>query len=133
MSMAERLGSSSEAWRPKDNEDHPNPLMGTVVEVDVVEGTAYGSYPLLYILDENGEEWCWHVFGTVAQKRIGQLEPKVGDKIGAKYLGEEPSPNYPGKTYSDWKIIVERADGKPDGPDWDSVVKKAEAEEEEEF
>lgn len=128
MPIDDRLSAESEAWRPadpKDFPDHPNPLIGTIVEIEELTGD-YGDYQLLHVIDDNGREWRWSVFGGVAQKRVAQLKPAVGDHIGAKYLGEKPSRNYPGKTYRDWKVIVEKGDGtKPAGPDWSAIEKAA--------
>lgn len=120
MSLADRVDSKSEAWRPKDTPEHPNPLIGKIVEVDEGDGD-YGVYPILYVQTEDGSEWRWHVFGGVAQGRILKLRPAVGDQIAAKYLGEEDSKNYKGKTYSNWKIVLEKADGKAAGIDYDSM------------
>jgi hypothetical protein len=141
--LSSRLNGNSEAWRPADNEDHPNPLVGEVVEVETGEGD-YGAYPILTIVGEDGAEWRWSVFGGVAQKRVAQLGPMVGDKVGAKYLGEEPSRNYPNRTYRNWKVVLERnpanvataapapaaaepprAPLPPASPDWKSIAANA--------
>lgn len=130
MTMSDRLDRSSEAWRPadpKDFPDHPNPLTGTIVEIEEVEGD-YGPYPLIHIRDDDGNEWRWSVFGGVAQGRVAKLRPNVGDRIGVKFLGDKPSRNYQGKTYRDWKIIVEPASGQAPAPNWDAIAKAAEDE-----
>jgi hypothetical protein len=128
MGIDDRLSASSEAWRPadtKDYPDHPATLVGRIVEIEDLEGD-YGAYPLIHVIDDDGNEWRWSVFGSVAQKRVAALKPAVGDRIGVKYLGEEPSKNYPGKSYRNWKIVVEKADGgTPVGPDWAALEKAA--------
>jgi hypothetical protein len=135
MGLSDRLSASSEAWRPadaKDYPDHPNPLVGSIVEIEQLEGD-YGAYPLIHIIDDDTNEWRWSVFGGVAQKRIAALKPAVGDRIGVKYIGESPSKNFPGKNYRNWKIVVEKAEGgKPAEPDW-AALEKAAGEADEEF
>jgi hypothetical protein len=121
MPLADRLSGASEPWRPADNEDHPNPLIGTVVEIDEGDGD-YGPYPILYIKDDDGNEWRWHVFGGVAQGRMIKLRPEVGDTIGARFLGTVPSKTKGYKPYANWKIALEKASGKAaGGPDWDAM------------
>jgi hypothetical protein len=136
MGIADRLGGNSAAWRPADNKTnkppHPNPLVGKVVEVTTGTGD-YGPYPLLFVLDEKGDEWRVHGFGSVLQSRIAELKPAPGDEIGIKYLGEEPAKAFPGKTYKNFKIVLERASGETDQPDWAAMAKTAEAEANEPF
>jgi hypothetical protein len=126
MAIADRLNGASEAWRPDlDGNDHPNPLVGKVVEVDQGE-SSYGTFPVVFITAEDGNEWRWSVLGGVAQKRIAKLQPSVGDEIGIRYLGKKPSPNYAGKFYADWKIVLEKGDGTaPPPPDWDAIAEAA--------
>jgi hypothetical protein len=135
MSLADRLDRPSEAWRPADPKEfpgHPNPLIGTIVEIEEVEGD-YGLYPLIHLRDDAGNEWRWSVFGGVAQGRIAKLEPKVGDKLGVKYLGDKPSRNFEGKKYRDWKIVLEPASGTVAEPDWKAMAAAAEDEGEDDF
>lgn len=123
MPLADRLTGSSEPWRPadvKDYPDHPNPLVGKIVEIDEGDGD-YGPYPILYIEDEAGNEWRWHVFGGVAQGRIIKLRPAVGDNIGVRFLGTVPSKTKGYKPYANWKIVLEKASGEAAGPDWDAM------------
>lgn len=110
MSIADRLNSEARSWRPIDTAeypDHPNPLVGEVVEVETGDGD-YGPFPILTLLDDDGNEWRWSVFGGVAQGRIQKLNPQVGDTLGVKYLGEKPSKNHANRTYHDWRIVLER-------------------------
>jgi len=114
---------AAEAWRPgepKDYPDHPNPLVGTVVEVSEGDGD-YGSYPILYIRDDSGNEWRWHVYGSVAQNRVIALRPSVGDEIGVKFLGTEPSKVKGYAPYKNWKIVLDKKSGDAAGPDWDAM------------
>lgn len=110
LSIADRLSKDAQSWRPIDSTeypDHPNPLVGEVVETETGDGD-YGEYPILTLLDDDGNEWRWSVFGGVAQGRIAKLNPQVGDTLGVKYLGEKPAKNFPNRTYHDWRIVIER-------------------------
>jgi hypothetical protein len=132
MGLADRLAGNSEAWRPADNDDHPNPVVGTVVEVTTGTGD-YGDYPLIFVQDEDGNEWRVHCFGSVLQSRIAALKPEPGDEIGIKYLGEEPAKAFPGKNYKNFKVVLEKKAGAADGPDWAAMAKAAEDEAEKPF
>jgi len=122
VSVTARMDGNSAAWRPADNPDHPNPLIGKVVEVEVGTGD-FGEYPIVFVLDDKGDEWRVHGFGNVLKKRIATLQPVPGDEIGVKYLGEEPARNYPGKTYRNFKVVVEKGDGNmPETPDWTTMA-----------
>lgn len=124
MSVRDRMDApAAEAWRPgdKDFPDHPNPLVGTVVEVSEGDGD-YGPYPIIYIRDDAGNEWRWHVYGSVAQNRIIALRPAVGDEIGVKFLGTEPSKVKGYAPYKNWKIVLDKAAGSAaSGPNWDAM------------
>lgn len=130
--MADRLSGESQAWRPDlPQEKHPNPLMAKVVDIEMGEGD-YGAFPILYLLDDDGTEWRWHVFGEVAQRRIARLQPAVGDRLGVKLLGDKPSRKFAGKSYRDWRVVIERADGKASAPDWAALAAAASGEDDEE-
>lgn len=133
MSIKDRLDGNSEAWRPDDpKKEHPNPLYGKVVEVTTGTGD-YGEYPLLFCLDENGDEWRVHCFNSVLKSRIAELRPEVGDEIGLKYLGTEKSKAYD-TPYKNYKVVLEKAAAtKPDSPDWDAIAAQAAAEADQPF
>lgn len=124
MSVKDRMDApAAEAWRPgepQDYPDHPNPLVGEIVEVSEGDGD-YGSYPILYIKDEVGNEWRWHVYGSVAQNRIIALRPEVGDEIGVKFLGTEPSKVKGYAPYKNWKIVIDKKGKAAAGPNWEAM------------
>lgn len=136
MGLRDRMDApAAEAWRPAEPKEfpgHPNPLVGEIVEVDEGEGD-YGPYPILYIKEDNGNEWRWHVYGGVAQGRIIKLKPAVGDEIGVRYLGEEDSKNFKGKKYKNWKIVLDKKSGVATGPDWDAMKPEDDVEEQDDF
>lgn len=107
MSLEERLESGlPSAWRP-DQEDDAT-IIGEVVEIQV--GTSdYGSYPLLVIRKDDGEEKAIHGFHTVLQNELVRQKPQVGERIGIKYLGEVPTkPGSKFKSFTGYRVKVER-------------------------
>ena len=80
------LDKSEEAWRPDIDKDHPNPLRGTVVDRGVFEGD-YGPATVLTVDDGGPTLWKVFGFGTVLQRRFEELQPRVGERVGAKYVG----------------------------------------------
>lgn len=133
MGLADRLEGNSEAWRPDDDKlKHPNPLVGKVMEVTTGTGD-FGDYPLLFVLDENGDEWRVHGFGTVLKSRIAELKPEPGDEIGLKYLGTQKAKGFD-TPYKNYKVVLEKgAAGKAEGPDWEAIAASAKAESEQPF
>lgn len=133
MGLADRLDGNSEAWRGDDPKlKHPNPLVGKVMEVTTGTGT-YGEYALIFVLDEKGDEWRVHCFGSVLSSRIAELKPAVGDEIGIKYLGTVKSKDFD-TPYKNYKVVLEKgAAGKAEGPDWEAISASAKAEAEQPF
>lgn len=82
------LDVEGKPWIPKDTakNGHPVKLIGTLVDLDE-RTTKFGAYPVLSIMDEAGETWTWHAFGTVAIKEVEKAAPELLDVIGVKYRG----------------------------------------------
>lgn len=133
MSLKDRLEGNSEAWRPDDETlGHPNPLTGWVTEVTTGTGD-FGEYPLLFVLDDDKNEWRVHGFGTVLKSRIAELKPEPGDEIGIRFLGLVKSKGFD-TPYRNYKLVLEKAQGtKAAGPDWEAMAAAAKAEAEEQF
>ena len=95
------------AWRP--DKDDPDVLIGTVV--DIQQGTSdYEPYPLLVIEQENGEEKAVHGFHTVLKNELIRQRPQIGERIGIKYLGEQPTkPGSKFKSFIGYRVKVDRA------------------------
>ena len=72
------------AWKPQPNEK----LVGVISELSEREGYDGGVYPIVTIRTEDGREFAFHAFHTVAQNELARLRPAVGDQIGIKYLGK---------------------------------------------
>lgn len=127
MGLTDRLTGNSEAWRPADNPEHPNPLEIEVLEVEMGDGD-YGPFPIVIGVDDSGDEWRVFGFGQVLQGRITKLAPEPGDRMGFRYMGEEPAKNFPGKMYKNYRVLIEKADPtKAGSPNWEEMQKAAEA------
>lgn len=116
-SLEDRLDSTSEPWKPNEGDK----LIGTVVDIDERDG-GYGSYPIIVVLTDSGDQLAFHAFHTVAKSELAKARPVVGDRIGVKYLGKPE-----GKNYESYRITVARDDGRQQ-LDWDRIGAEAEAE-----
>jgi hypothetical protein len=106
--LAERLDSFAEPWKPEPGEK----LIGEVVDLDERENE-YGSYPVVTVMTDEGEELAFHAFRTVPKNELAKQRPQVGDRIGIKYFGKPE-----GKDYELYRIKVER-DEQSKSIDWD--------------
>ncbi len=106
--LADRLDLFAEPWMPGLGEK----LIGEVVELDERENE-YGSYPVVTVLTDEGEERSFHAFRTVAKNELAKQRPQVGDRIGIVYLGKPE-----GKDYELYRIKVERGE-QSNSIDWD--------------
>jgi hypothetical protein len=78
----------AEAWR---REDSPK-IVGEVTALSEREGT-YGRYPIVTLRTEQGER-AIHAFHEVLANELARIAPKVGDKIGVKYMGKHEERGY---------------------------------------
>lgn len=116
-SLAERVDSFPEAWRPKAGDK----LVGTVVAIDMRD-SEYGEepYPIVTIGTEDGDEFAFHGFHTVARNELSKQRPRVGDEIALKYFGKNEE-----RGYERYRVLVIHAD-QPETPiDWDAVAVEA--------
>jgi len=117
--LSERLEQDlAPAWRP-DQED-PDILIGEVLSIEL--GTSeYGPYPLLVVRSEDGTEKAVHAFHTVLRNELVKHRPKVGERIGIKYLGEQKTAE--GSKFSSYIGYRVRVD-RPLGADfnWDKIA-----------
>jgi hypothetical protein len=121
MSLEDRLESGlPSAWRP-DQED-PDLLVGTVADIDfgVSEYTDSGKYPIIVIVDEKtNEEKAVHAFHSVLANELKRQKPQIGERIGIKFLGEQPTkPGSKFKSYIGYRVKVER---ETSTFDWDKI------------
>jgi len=109
--LEQQLDQETQPWMAEPGDK----LVGRIVEIGEMESD-YGTYPLIIVATETGEEKAFHAFRTVAKQEIARQKPSVGDRIGIKYLGRMPDKNYDG-----YKIRVVRSDGPPPALDFDKL------------
>lgn len=90
------------AWRP----DPGDKLIGEVVELSQREG-AYGTYPIVTVRQDSGEELALHAFHTVAQNELAKARPQIGERIAIKYAGQRLGGDGKSK-YHAYKVAVDR-------------------------
>jgi hypothetical protein len=109
-SIEDRLDASfAPAWRP----DVDDRLIGEVVALSERDG-GYGSYPILTIRRDSGEELAVHAMHQVLSSQLAELRPKVGDRIAIKYLGKIANKAGNG-SYHGYRAVSDAATG---GVDW---------------
>jgi hypothetical protein len=125
-SLAERLDSFPEAWRPTNAGEK---LIGELTDVDLRESDYGDPYTVLTVLAEDGStqdgemippgtELAWHAFHTMARNAVKRKQPQVGERVGIVYAGvgeAQPGMNAPVR----WRLLVERP--KPERFDYDTV------------
>jgi len=124
MTLEDRLEADlAPAWRP--DKDDSAVLVGEIVDID--EGTSdYDPYPLLTIRQDDGTELAVHAFHTVLKNELIRQRPKIGERIGIKYLGEQPTkPGSKFKSFIGYKVKVDRAAAEFD---WSKIGAEAEPE-----
>jgi hypothetical protein len=95
------LDSFPEGWRPTPGDK----LIGIVIglETRVAE---YGEYPIVSVRTDDGRDYAFHAFHTVARRELEKLQPKLGDRIGIAYHGPHPT-----KGYERYRIVIVRRAG----------------------
>jgi hypothetical protein len=91
----------ADAWRPEPGDK----LIGEVVELGQRDG-AYGVYPIVTVRQDDGVELAFHAFHTVAQSKLAEARPQVGERVAIKYLGLNKRGDRP---YHDYRAAVDRA------------------------
>ena len=122
-SLADRLDSFAEAWKPEPGDK----LMGRIVGLDK-RVSAYDDEPYVIVTVEAeessaedggkpipaGAERAWHAFDTIPRNELKRQRPRIGQRIGAGYHGLHA------RGYKRWKIVVEAAG--ETAFDWDEVA-----------
>lgn len=111
--LDERLDSTAEAWKPGPGDK----LTGVIVDVDS-RTTEFGTYPILTVVADDGREVAVHAFHTVLKNELAKRAPRIGERIGLKYLGKSE------KGYEAYRVVW--SDLVP--PDWAAIGVQAEAE-----
>ena len=92
------------AWKPASGDK----IVGTVTDLTSREGE-YGTYPIV-TLNTGDREVALHCFHEVLANELARIAPKVGDRVGVKYVGKDPD-----KGYHRYRV---RRDGDGDTFDW---------------
>jgi hypothetical protein len=105
----------AEAWRPAPGDS----LIGRVVAVDqrISSYDGVSLYPVVTVRRDDETTAAFHGYHAVAKAELAKQAPRVGERIGVKYIGKPP-----GKQYEAYRIVVDR-----DGPaiDWERIATKA--------
>lgn len=109
MNLTDRLDSFAQPWRPEVGDK----LIGEITDLDERENQ-YGTYPVVTVLTDEGEELAFHAFHTVARNELAKRRPQVGDRIGIAYHGKPE-----GKEYELYRVVVESDRQSPSGINWD--------------
>jgi hypothetical protein len=100
-SLEDRLDADfPPAWRPEPGDK----LVGEVVGVSERTG-GYGSYPIVTLRCEDGEEVAIHAFRTVLASRLADVKPRIGEQLGVKYEGEIDGGE---RRYHSYKLAIDR-------------------------
>jgi hypothetical protein len=73
----------AEGWQPEPG----STVIGKVDTLDVGENQ-YGRYPIVTIVQDNGERLAIHAFHTVLRNAFKKTRPIPGVKIAVRYVGE---------------------------------------------
>jgi hypothetical protein len=95
------LDSFPEGWRPKVGDK----LIGAVIGLETRTGE-YGEYPIVVVRTDEGQDFAFHAYHTVAKSELEKLQPQVGDRIGIAYHGPHPA-----RGYERYRIIIVRRAG----------------------
>jgi hypothetical protein len=106
-SISDRLDKEyAPAWRPEPGDK----LVGVVVEVGENDA-GWGDYPVVTVMDDDGNEAAVHAFHTVLRNEL--TAAVVGDRVGIIYKGKVTGNN--GTEYESYRVIVEPANPAPAG------------------
>jgi hypothetical protein len=111
--ISERVESFPEPWKPEVGDK----LVGEVIGVEQRNGE-YGSYPIVVVMTEDGSEFAFHGFHTVAKNELAKQRPEVGDKIAIKYFGRTEDD----RGYERYRILVDKPQ---EAVDWDAIGEEA--------
>lgn len=90
------------AWKPTPGAE----LIGTVAEISSRTGS-FGTYPIVTVREDSGDELAFHAFHTVAQNELSKLRPEVGAHISVRYDGKRTPKSGRGSYYS-YEITMDR-------------------------
>lgn len=105
---AELDKGSGKAWIPEKAGEQ---IMGVIESVEEIasEYSKVGKCHIITVRDKAGELHSVRGYGTVLENRLRELDPKVGDGIGIRYLGVEQPKNQSYQAYKNWAVKIVRA------------------------
>lgn len=115
-SMTDRLNRNTTPWKPEPGDI----VTGRVVDIEMFDGK-FGTYPLLMLETDDGDEIAVHAFHTVLKSELARKRPQPGDLIGIKFQGDPE-----GRGYQAYKVRLERKTPSA-GVDYDRLAVEAAA------
>jgi hypothetical protein len=115
MSISDRVDRFPEPWKPAPGDK----LVGTVAGLDE-RTTEYGTYPIVTIQTDTGQELDFHAFHTVAKNELARQRPVVGDEIAVKYFGRDDE-----RGYERYRVVIEHAQKPEAAVNWDTIASEA--------
>ncbi len=105
-----------ESWRPRDNPDHPNPLLGTISGYHVAKAGGEDT-PVCDLTDPDGKAWGVWLFGKDGGygtdpdsgwfRRFRDENPQVGERVCLHDAGKAELKARDG-TFNDYRLTVDR-------------------------
>lgn len=119
--MAE-LGEYAQGWRPEEGDR----IAGKITELSMGYSefrNANTGYPILTLVQDDGEEIAVHCFHTVLENRVRELKPVPGERIEILFKGEKPTKD--GRRTM--KVYAVRVLGRTQADFWDDTPARAPA------
>jgi hypothetical protein len=110
----EQATEHAPAWR---FEDDGATIIGEVVSFSEYDA-GWGAYPIITLRLSDGSERALHAQREVLQQELAKARPRIGERIGVKWLGQAE-----GKTYHRYLLRVDRPEG--DTLDWSRYAEGA--------
>jgi hypothetical protein len=103
--LADQLDSEfAPGWKPEPGDK----IEGVITGLSEREGN-FGTYPIVTIRQDNGEEIAAHCYHAVLAAKFAELRVKVGERVALKYMGQVAKAG--GGTYHSYRAVVDRPDG----------------------
>ncbi len=89
-------------WKPSESSE----LAGEITEISTRD-RGYGAYPIITILEDDGNKLAFHAMHSVARRELGKLRPEVGERISVVYDGKK-TPRSGRGSYHGYTIAMDR-------------------------
>lgn len=80
------------SWMPRQNDEHPNPLVGVIAGYDQGTTRAGDAVWIAKVRDRGGQVWSVWLFGTVLHGEFMKKRPEPGEPIVLSYVGMSQNP-----------------------------------------